>query len=54
MTERHTENLVEFKSVGSTLDELRENDQIELNPKIRQIVFILITLVYCFSSSVEE
>ena len=51
MTERHTENLVEFKSVGSTLDELTENNQIELNPKIRQIVFILITLVYCFSSS---
>ncbi len=50
MSERHTE-VIEFKSVGSTLDELTENNQIELNPKIRQIVFILITLVYCFSSS---
>ena len=47
----NTENFVEFKSVASALDDLVGKGQIELNPKIRQIIFILITLVYCFSSS---
>ena len=49
MSERHTE-VIEFKSVASTLEELTDNNQIELNPKIRQLIFILLSIVYCISS----
>ena len=49
MSARHTE-VIEFKSVGSTLEELTDNNQIELNPKIRQLIFILLSIVYCISS----
>ena len=47
----NSEDAVEFKRVDSNLEDLVDKGPIELNPKIRQIIFILITFVYCFSSS---
>ena len=43
---------IEIKSVASNISDLidKGDNQIKLNTKYRQIVFILISLVYLFSS----
>ena len=51
-TEQNSDGVVEFKHVDSTLDELidKGSSPIELNPKVRQMIFVLLSLVYCISS----
>ena len=48
----NSEEVVKFKDIDSNLEELMDkgDKQIELNTKHRQIVFILISAIYCISS----
>ena len=46
-----TEDALEFKRVDSNLEDLVDKGPIELSPKIRQIIFVLLSIVYCISSS---
>ena len=51
-TNTNSEDIVEIKRVGSSIEELMENNEpIKLNVKHRRLIFILMGLVYCFSSS---
>ena len=45
-----SEDAVEFKRVDSNLEDLVDKGPIELSPKIRQIIFVLLSIVYCISS----
>ena len=49
------EEIMKFKNIDSNLEELmdKDNKQIELNIKYRQIVFMLISIIYCISSCDE-
>ena len=52
MLSTNSEDIVEIKRVGSSIEELMENNEpIKLNVKHRRLIFILMGLVYCFSSS---
>ncbi len=46
----NSEDAVEFKRVDSNLEDLIDKGPIELNPKIRQTIFVLLSIVYCISS----